>query len=157
MGVRQRLRYRFDNLMARGVGAQILLLAVFTALLIGLTVLLMYVLHVVPADDQGVHDSSGKVVWRSVNRVLDPGHLASDSGSGTFLFSMLVATLGGGSAGASGLFASFGWPKASHTTWSFSVTKVKPCGTDAHPPAASAEARTNAFRLLRFAFIADPF
>ena len=35
----KRLRYRFDNLMARGVGAQILLLAVATALLVAVTVL----------------------------------------------------------------------------------------------------------------------
>jgi voltage-gated potassium channel Kch len=95
MGVRQRLRYRFDNLMARGVGAQILLLAVFTALLIATTVVLLYALGVVPADDQGVHDSTGKVVWRSLNRTLDPGNLSNDSGSWTFLLVMLFATLGG--------------------------------------------------------------
>src|SRR5262249_22988816 len=95
MGIRQRVRYRFDNLMARGVGAQILLLAAFTVLLIVVTVTLVYALGVVPADDQGHADSSGKVVWRAMNRTLDPGNLSNDSGSWTFLLLMLFATLGG--------------------------------------------------------------
>ena len=95
MGLRQRARYRFDNLMAHGVGAQILLLAAFTALLIAIAVTLVYVLGVVPADDQGHADSTGKVVWRAMNRTLDPGNLSNDSGDWSFLFVMLFTTLGG--------------------------------------------------------------
>jgi hypothetical protein len=75
--------------------AQILRLAAFTVMFIGVAVTLVYVFGLVPADDQGVHDSAGQVVWRTMNRTLDPGNLSSDSGSWAFLFIMLFATLGG--------------------------------------------------------------
>ncbi len=91
----RRLRYHFDNLMARGVGAQILLLAFATLVLIALVVATLFSLGFVPADDQGVHDSLGKVVWKALNHTLDPGNLGGDSGGWGFLFVMLFATIGG--------------------------------------------------------------
>ena len=47
---RQRVRYRFDNLMARGTGAQILLLTVTTLILVGITALAIVVCGVVPPE-----------------------------------------------------------------------------------------------------------
>src|SRR5262245_10903168 len=95
MGLGQRLRYRFDNLMARGVGAQILLLAACTVLLVGITMLLLVVLDVVPANDQGQKDSTAMLAWKSLMHTLDAGTVGGDSGSWTFLFVFLFATIGG--------------------------------------------------------------
>ncbi len=95
MRLRQRLRYRFDNLMSRGVLAQILLLAVVTALLVLITAVAIVVCDVVPADEQGQANSFGMLVWKSLMHALDPGTLSGDPGSWTFLFIMLFVTIGG--------------------------------------------------------------
>ncbi|HUQ06764.1 MAG TPA: hypothetical protein VM261_29880 [Kofleriaceae bacterium] len=94
-GVRARLRYRFDNLMARGVGAQILLLAAATLLLVVITAVAVMVFGVVPADDDGHADSFGRSVWKALMHALDAGAVGGDAGSWTFLFIMLFVTIGG--------------------------------------------------------------
>jgi hypothetical protein len=92
--LRQLLRYRFDNLMARGVGAQILLLAAITAVLVLVTAVAVIACDVVPVEND--HPNSfGMLVWKSLMRALDPGTLAGDSGGWTLLFIFLFVTLGG--------------------------------------------------------------
>lgn len=93
--LRQKLRYRFDNLMARGTGAQILLLAAATAVLVAVTAIAVVVFGVVPADDDGHPDSFGRLVWKALMHALDAGAVGGDPGSWTFLFIMLFVTLGG--------------------------------------------------------------
>ena len=93
--LRQRLRYRFDNLMARGTGAQILLLAGATLVLVALTAVAVKLFGVVPADDAGQHDSFGRLIWKALMHALDAGAVGGDPGSWTFLFIMLFVTLGG--------------------------------------------------------------
>jgi Castor and Pollux protein voltage-gated ion channel component len=95
MSLRQRFRYRFDNLMSRGVGAQILLLAVVTAVLVLITAGAVMLFGVTPADDQGNHDSFGMLAWKSLMHALDPGTLSGDPAGWTFLFIMLFVTIGG--------------------------------------------------------------
>ncbi len=95
MSLRQRARYRFDNLMARGVGAQILLLALFTALLVGITIVLLLALGVAPEDSQGTRDSTTMLAWKALMHTMDAGTLGGDSGSWTFLLVFLFATIGG--------------------------------------------------------------
>ncbi|HWU86200.1 MAG TPA: hypothetical protein VN253_02950 [Kofleriaceae bacterium] len=95
MGMRQQLRYRFDNLMSRGVGSQILLLAIISAVLVVLTAVAVEVLDVVPSDDKGDGDSFGRVTWKSLMHMLDPGNLGGDAAGWTFLFIMLFITIGG--------------------------------------------------------------
>jgi len=95
MSLRQRARYRFDNLMARGVGAQILLLAVFTVVIVAITVVLMFVLGVAPKNEQGGSESSAMLAWKSLMHTMDAGTLGGDSGSWTYLFVFLFATIGG--------------------------------------------------------------
>ena len=90
MSLRQRARYRFDNLMARGVGAQILLLALFTALLVVITMVLLLALGVAPGDD-----STPMLAWKALMHTMDAGTLGGDTGSWTFLFVFLFATIGG--------------------------------------------------------------
>jgi hypothetical protein len=95
MGMRQRLRYRFDNLMSRGVGSQILLLALVSAVLVLITAAAVVLLGVVPTDDQGNGDSFGRLIWKSLMHMLDPGNLGGDAAGWTFLFVMLFITIGG--------------------------------------------------------------
>ena len=95
MGIRQHVRYRFDNWMARGVGAQILLLALFTAVLVMITAVAMIVFDVVPVDDQGERNSFGMLSWKALMHALDPGTLSGDAAGWTFLFILLFVTIGG--------------------------------------------------------------
>ncbi len=95
MGLRLRARYKFDNLMARGVGAQILLLALFTVLIVGVTIVLLLALGVAPADDKGTRDSTAMLAWKSLMHTMDAGTLGGDAGSWTYLFVFLFATIGG--------------------------------------------------------------
>ncbi|MGE0402624.1 MAG: potassium transporter TrkA [Kofleriaceae bacterium] len=95
MGFRQRARYKFDNVMARGVGAQVLLLALFTLLIVAITILLVLALDVVPKDESGNRYSAAMLAWKSLMHTMDPGTLAEDSGSWAYLFVFLFATIGG--------------------------------------------------------------
>jgi hypothetical protein len=95
MSLRQRARYRFDNLMARGVGAQILLLAIFTIVIVLITVGLLLVLGVAPKSEGGETDSTPMLAWKSLMHTMDAGTLGGDSGSWTYLFVFLFATIGG--------------------------------------------------------------
>src|SRR3954471_16379908 len=95
MSLRQRARYKFDNLMARGVGAQILLLALFTVLIVAITIVLLLVLDVAPVAEDGTRDSTSMLAWKSLMHTMDAGTLGGDAGSWTFLFVFLFATIGG--------------------------------------------------------------
>jgi len=95
LGLRKRIRYRFDNWMARGVGAQILLLAFVTTILVLVTAFAIIAFDVVPTNDKGEADTFGMVVWKALMRALDAGTLAGDVAGWTFLFIMLFVTLGG--------------------------------------------------------------
>lgn len=81
--------------MARGVGAQILLLALVTTLLVLVTAFAIIAFDVVPTNDKGEADSFGMVIWKALMRALDAGTLAGDVAGWTFLFIMLFVTLGG--------------------------------------------------------------
>jgi len=81
--------------MARGVGAQILLLAAFTFVIVLITIALLVVFDVVPANEQGTKESSGQLAWKALMHTMDAGTLGGDSGSWTFLFIFLFATIGG--------------------------------------------------------------
>lgn len=94
---RQRLRYRFDNTMARGPAALIFWLAVVSVLMI---VALSAV--VIGAGLQGNLASEGKpdpgfldVAWAGLMRTLDAGTMGGDQGGWPFLLLMLAVTLGG--------------------------------------------------------------
>jgi hypothetical protein len=95
MGARQRLRYRFDNLMSRGVGAQILLLAIVSAVLVLITAAAVIAFGVVPTDDKGEPDSFGRILWKTLMHMFDAGNLGGDVAGWTFLFIMLFVTIGG--------------------------------------------------------------
>jgi hypothetical protein len=95
MSFRRQLRYRFDNLMSRGVLAQILLLAIITLLLVMITAVAVFAFGVVPKDGE-TEDTFGIVLWKSLMHSMDAGTIAGDNTSSwTFLAIMFFVTLGG--------------------------------------------------------------
>ncbi len=92
----QTLRYRFDNLMARGAGPQMLLLGGITLVAIVVTAMVLALSGLAPAvGDDGTTESFGQLVWRGLMRTMDSGAVGGDTGSWSFLIIMLVITLVG--------------------------------------------------------------
>ncbi|HKA91542.1 MAG TPA: hypothetical protein VKE22_27960 [Haliangiales bacterium] len=92
--MRQRLRYRFDNLMARGAGPQIAVLALLSLVIVVITAAVI-VLGGFAQDDKGDSPPFIMLVWRSFMHEIDTGNLGGDNGGWPFLLLMLFATLGG--------------------------------------------------------------
>jgi ion channel POLLUX/CASTOR len=84
---RERLRYWFDNTMAKGTPALIGWLAVASGLLVAVVTLAAW-----PFSD-GM--SPLRVAWMSLLRTLDPGTMGGDDGNWVFVLLMLAVTLGG--------------------------------------------------------------
>jgi ion channel POLLUX/CASTOR len=87
---RDRLRYRFDNTMARGPVALIAWLGVLSVLLIAFISGIVVASGMDP-DKRGFLD----VAWGGLMRTLDAGTMGGDQGSWPYLFAMLAVTLGG--------------------------------------------------------------
>jgi len=95
ISIGQRVRYQFDNMMAKGAIALIFYLAILSiALIIGIA-LITTVADLAPAEEDGQKPSFTTVVWRSMLRTLDPGTMGGDQGDWSFLFAMLAVTIGG--------------------------------------------------------------
>ncbi|HET7229080.1 MAG TPA: hypothetical protein VFJ16_03725 [Longimicrobium sp.] len=90
ISLRQRLRYWFDNTMARGPAALILWLFIVSALLVAL-ISAVVVFSGVDPDHRGFWE----VTWAGLMRTLDSGTMGGDTGPWPFLFAMLAVTLGG--------------------------------------------------------------
>jgi voltage-gated potassium channel Kch len=87
-----KIRYRFDNIMARGTPAMIGLLAAFATVLIMFGGLLMVV-----CAPTGAFGLSGvrSAAWASFMHLLNPGDVESDKGSAAFITMTIVITIGG--------------------------------------------------------------
>jgi voltage-gated potassium channel Kch len=85
----ERLRYVFDNFMARGTIA--LILGLFVVAVIGVIVITLVVAFLYPVPDTGLSD----LLWNSMMRTLDPGTMGGDTGPFGFLLGMLLVTLFG--------------------------------------------------------------
>lgn len=91
--LRDRFRYWFDNVMARGTVAVMALLAIVTVAFIAVIALVVVIFGLFPAgDDDGA--TFFEVLWGNLMRTLDPGNMADDAGWG-FRAAMLVVTVGG--------------------------------------------------------------
>lgn len=91
---RQRLRYAFDNTMARGTPALVGWLALATLVLIAIFTAVVLIGHFAPASEGRTPGVVGQA-FKSLEHALDPGTLAEDSGHWPFLLVMLLITLGG--------------------------------------------------------------
>jgi hypothetical protein len=90
--MRQRLRYEFDNLMTRGLAAQIAVLGGLTAGLVGFGGLLLFLAGLGPADQE---PNLARVAWLSLMRAMDAGAVGGDQGPWSYLFVNLAVTVGG--------------------------------------------------------------
>ncbi|HKP89826.1 MAG TPA: hypothetical protein VJT75_07590 [Thermoleophilaceae bacterium] len=88
----QRLRYAFDNTMARGTSALVFWLVVATAVLIVFFSAIVLIAGLAPESDE--HGVIGQL-FRSLLHAMDPGTIAGDAGKWPFLVAMLLLTLGG--------------------------------------------------------------
>jgi ion channel POLLUX/CASTOR len=90
--VRERLRYWFDNTMAKGTGALIGWLAlVSVGLILAISALVLWL----TPGEVNEHQGLPGVLWMTLMRALSPGKVASDTGTAPFLALMLAASLGG--------------------------------------------------------------
>ncbi|HLO16447.1 MAG TPA: NAD-binding protein, partial [Anaerolineales bacterium] len=90
---RQRLRYQFDNLMARGTPALIgmLFLLSLTVIILAAIIISGFGFHQADSADSL---SFGEAFWESLMRTLDSGTMGSDTGTG-FRLIMFFVTIGG--------------------------------------------------------------
>src|SRR5215208_7717286 len=89
-----RLRYWFDNTMARGTVALIGWLFVLLVALVFASALVVYATGVAP--EVGGHQPGFlKTLWLNLMRTIDPGNVGGDQGSWPFMLSMLAVTAGG--------------------------------------------------------------
>ena len=89
---RARLRYGFDNLMAKGTPALVGLLGLASAALVLAISSLAWLLT---PDDVRANGNWLGVLWRSLLRTMDPGTMGGDEGSRPYLLLMFLITLGG--------------------------------------------------------------
>jgi Trk K+ transport system NAD-binding subunit len=89
---RQRLRYRFDNLLARGTWATLLLLGLATLLAVGVSALALALFDVALSGSQGA--SFLEDFWQSLLRVLDTGTMAGDVGWGRRVLALGITLFG---------------------------------------------------------------
>ena len=92
VGLRHRVRYRFDNLLARGTWAALVWLGVVTILAVVVSGLLLRLFGVTFTSDVGAPWMED--TWQSLLRILDPGTLAGDIGWGRRLLALLVTIFG---------------------------------------------------------------
>jgi ion channel POLLUX/CASTOR len=93
--VGERLRYAFDNYMARGTIALILGLFALSVLIIVSISLLVIVLGLAEPIEDDQAPPFIRTVWNALMRTLDAGTMGGDVGSPLFLLAMLAVTLGG--------------------------------------------------------------
>lgn len=90
---KEKARYEFDNLMARGTMAQVGLLAVLSFVLIGVTGLVITAFGLGPADRGAL--GPGSAVWVALLHTFDAGTIGGSSGSPGYLAALLFITMGG--------------------------------------------------------------
>ncbi|MBI3914217.1 MAG: NAD-binding protein [Chloroflexi bacterium] len=92
---RERLRYRFDNVMARGPIAMVIGLFLISGALIALIAAFVAMTGVAPTADDGSSPDFFELMWLGLLRTLDSGTMGGDRGSVPFLGAMLAFTFGG--------------------------------------------------------------
>lgn len=94
--LQQRLRYAFDNTMARGTPALVGWLALVTLALIGVFTAVVVIADLEPGNQEHTREGVLGQAFNSLLHALDPGTIAGDPGQHwPFLIVMLIVTLGG--------------------------------------------------------------
>lgn len=89
--LKQRLRYRFDNGLARGIWVVLIWLGAVTTVLVLLVSTVTWLLRLGPGDEP---TSFPEGVWLAMGRYLDAGTFTGDQGSGYRVFSVLITLVG---------------------------------------------------------------
>ena len=89
-----RIRYRFDNVMARGTGAIIALLGLVTFAFILLIAVILEIFHIFPGGDRANQFPFGEAIWQNLLRTLDTGTMAGDTGWGYRIASLVITVAG---------------------------------------------------------------
>src|SRR5918995_3398317 len=89
-----RLRYWFDNTMARGTVALIGWLFVLLVALVVASALVVYATGVAP-EVGGHRPGFLQTLWLNLMRAIDPGNVGGDQGNWPFMLFMLAVTAGG--------------------------------------------------------------
>ena len=89
---RQKLQYRFDNLMSRGTPAMVGMLFLFSLVIVFIAGAVISIARFTQEDNKML--SFGEASWESLMRTLDSGTMGSDTGTG-YRAVMLFVTLGG--------------------------------------------------------------
>ncbi len=92
VGMRNRVRYRFDALLSRGTWAALVFLGAITLALIIFSAAVLALADVTLAGSDGT--SFLEDLWQSLLRAIDPGTMASDVGWGRRLLALLITLLG---------------------------------------------------------------
>jgi voltage-gated potassium channel Kch len=87
----ERLRYAFDNFMARGTVALIAGLALASIVLVLVVGTIAWIVGIARGGDLDLFQA----IWNSLMRTLDPGTMGGDTGQLGYLLLMLSVTLGG--------------------------------------------------------------
>jgi voltage-gated potassium channel Kch len=90
-----RLRYGFDNSMAKGTPALVGWLGLVTLVLVGLFATVVLLTGMAPEGENGEKPGVFRQLFNTLMHAMDPGTVAGDTGSGLFLVFMLVLTLAG--------------------------------------------------------------
>ena len=91
----QRLRYSFDNTMARGTPALIGWLVVATVALVALFSVVVLLGNFAPESEDGDRPGVIRQLFNGLLHTMDPGTVAGDDGKWPFLALMLLLTLAG--------------------------------------------------------------
>lgn len=86
-----RLSYRFDNMMSRGLVAVISLLTLATLIFVGLISAVVAIFHLLPPAKEM---DFLEIYWAAILRTLDAGTMGNDEGFG-FRLAMFIVTIGG--------------------------------------------------------------
>ena len=92
VGLRNRVRYRFDNLLSRGTWAVLVFLGATTLVVLIVSALLLALAGVTFGGSEGT--SFLEDFWQSMLRAIDPGTMADDVGWGQRLLALLVTVFG---------------------------------------------------------------
>lgn len=91
--LREKLRYAFDNSMAKGTRALIAWLALVTFAMIFVYAVIVLAFGLFPSDVAG--KSFVETLWYALMRAMDAGTLGGDAGSWPFLLTNFAVTIGG--------------------------------------------------------------
>ncbi len=91
----ERLRYAFDNSLARGPIVLLAWLALASGGFIAVMALLVWATGIAPEAEGGGRPGFVQTAWMALMRTLDAGTMGGDAGSWAFLLAMLAVTFGG--------------------------------------------------------------